>query len=116
MRFLTDQDVYKSTVDFLKEHGFDVVTAKDVGLSEASDENILIYSRENNLVLITRDKDFGSLVFFHKHDTSGVILLRIDPVTIKSTHEELLNFLTKHKDLNMNNRFCVIEAGCHRIR
>lgn len=32
MKLLTDQDIYKSTIDFLKEHQFNVVTAKDVGL------------------------------------------------------------------------------------
>lgn len=66
--------------------------------------------------MLTRDKDFGVLVFFHKYDTNGVILLRIEPITIQSVHEELLSFLTKHKDLDMNNRFCVVEAGYHRIR
>lgn len=37
MKLLTDNDVYKITVDFLMLHGHDVVTAKELELHESSD-------------------------------------------------------------------------------
>lgn len=39
MKLLTDNDVYKITVDFLRHHGHDVVTAKELELHESSDKN-----------------------------------------------------------------------------
>ena len=41
MKLLADNDVYKITVDFLRQHGHDVVTAKELGLNKASDKELL---------------------------------------------------------------------------
>jgi predicted nuclease of predicted toxin-antitoxin system len=41
MKFLTDQDVYAATVRFLISLGHDVVTAAQLGLSQAEDEDVL---------------------------------------------------------------------------
>ncbi len=59
MRFLIDQDVYRITIDELKEWGHDVVTAKELGMQQASDQDLLRKAREIDRLLITRDKDFG---------------------------------------------------------
>ena len=37
MHFLVDQDVYKLTVDRLKELGHDVIRVKELGMARASD-------------------------------------------------------------------------------
>lgn len=41
MKLLTDHDIYKITVDFLRKYGHDVVTAKELDLHTASDEMML---------------------------------------------------------------------------
>ncbi len=41
MKFLTDQDVYAITVRFLMELGHDVITASEIGLSQADDSDLL---------------------------------------------------------------------------
>ena len=41
MRFLTDQDVYHVTVQWLKDQSYEVVTAAELGLASASDEELL---------------------------------------------------------------------------
>ncbi len=41
MRFLTDQDVYATTVRFLSGLGQDVVTAAQLGLAQAEDAALL---------------------------------------------------------------------------
>lgn len=40
MRFITDQDVYKITIDALKQSGHDVLTARELGMSRSSDSDI----------------------------------------------------------------------------
>lgn len=116
MKLFIDHDVYGITVEFLKSQGHDVVCAKEVGLSKASDEELLTWARGNQRILVTRDKGFGALVFVNRIENEGVILLRIDPTIIEIIHKELSLFFSKHSDQDFHNCFCVIEPHRHRIR
>lgn len=93
MKFLTDQDVYGSTVRFLIGLGHDVALAGQIGMAQAEDAELLRISAEQRRVLVTRDRDFGSLVFVHGQGT-GVIYLRILPSTRDPVHAELQRVLT----------------------
>jgi len=55
MRFLTDQDVYASTVHLLRDLGHDTLTATEAGLSATTDTKLLEFVRGQNRLLITRD-------------------------------------------------------------
>ncbi|GAN33617.1 MAG: hypothetical protein DYG83_12950 [Candidatus Brocadia sp. AMX2] len=79
MKLLTDHDIYKIIVDFLRKYGHDVVTAKELDLHTASDEMMLEKAKNTDRLFITRDKDFGMLVFLKKELCSGVICLKITP-------------------------------------
>lgn len=87
MLIIVDQDVYKLTVDKLKEWGHNVATSKELGMQRASDKDLLKVAKETNRLLITRDKDFGSLTFLEKEKSAGVILLRGSPKTIEAVHQ-----------------------------
>jgi len=54
MKFLLDQDVYASTMRFLRDLGHDVIPVAQVGLSQASDEQLLRIAQEQNRVFVTR--------------------------------------------------------------
>ncbi|RLB12723.1 MAG: hypothetical protein DRG63_11295 [Deltaproteobacteria bacterium] len=116
MRFLADQDVWKSTVDLLQLWGHDVITAGETGLAKASDEEILNKAGSGNRIFITRDSDFGSLVFLSKIPAKGVIFLRIEPQTQQQVHAELKRLLGVHGEDELMESFCTVEAGRHRIR
>ena len=116
MRFLADQDVYQRTVDHLCALEHDVLRARDAGLARASDEELLRYAHREQRLLITRDKDFGALVFLMRRQHSGVILLRMNPLTVDAVHQELRRLLKKHTEIELRNRFVVVEPGRYRIR
>lgn len=63
MKFLTDQAVYAFTIRFLSSMGHDVVTIAQLGLAPAEDLELLRVARDQGRVLVTRDRDFGVLVF-----------------------------------------------------
>ena len=63
MRFLTDQDVYAITIRFLSGLGHDVVTAAQLGLAQADDLELLRMAQDQGRIFVTRDRDFGGLVF-----------------------------------------------------
>ncbi len=116
MKFLTDEDIYEPTYRFLQEHGYEVLKAIDVGLKGESDLGILNYATANNLILITRDKGFGSLAFLSQRKEACVILLRLTPASLEEVHNELLKALKIHSDKLLPGYFVVIEPGRHRIR
>src|SRR5262249_19969941 len=115
MKFLTDQDVYAATVVFLSGLGHDVVTAAQLGLAQADDAELLRTAGEQGRLFVTRDRDFGSLVFV-QGSGPGVIYLRILPSTQGAVHAELERVLTLHTEPELQGSFLVIEPGRHRIR
>jgi predicted nuclease of predicted toxin-antitoxin system len=63
MKFLADQDVYAITIAFLSGLGHEVVRAAQLGLAQAKDAELLRVAHEQGGILVTRDRDFGALVF-----------------------------------------------------
>ena len=115
MRFLLDQDVYALTARFLRDLGHDVVTAAELGLARAPDTDLLTRAGQDKRLFVTRDKDFGGLVFVG-HLGRGVIYLRITPSTVQATHEELKRVLQTHAESELASAFIVVEPGRHRFR
>ncbi|MEW6350045.1 MAG: DUF5615 family PIN-like protein [Thermodesulfobacteriota bacterium] len=115
MKFLLDQDVYTGTARFLRELGHDAVPVSTLGLSQATDSDLLRTAREQARILITRDRDFGGLVFVDRFGT-GVVYLRMSPYTEKAVHEGLGRVLSEHSEEELRNAFVVVEPGRHRFR
>mgnify|MGYP001071330525 CR=1 FL=1 len=88
MKFLLDQDVYAGTAHFLSGLRHDAVPVAKLGLSRASDSDLLRAARDQGRVLVTRDRDFGGLVFVQDLG-AGVIYLRLLPSTQNAVHQEL---------------------------
>lgn len=115
MKFLLDQDVYAATARFLSNLGHDVVLVGQLGLSKAADKELLSVAQSQNRIFVTRDRDFGHLVFVNKLG-AGVLYLRILPSTQIATHNELENVLDTYDERELRKAFVVIEPDGHRIR
>jgi predicted nuclease of predicted toxin-antitoxin system len=115
MRLLLDQDVYAITAEFLKSLGHELITASDLGLARAKDTELLLRSAKENRIFVTRDKDFGGLVFV-EHLGKGVILLRMIPANINAVHLELKHVFEIYSTDDLASAFVVVEAGMHRFR
>jgi len=115
MRFLTDQDVYATTVRFLSGLGHDLVTAARLGLGRAEDAELLQVAQEQGRIFITRDRDFGRLVLVEAAGP-GVIYLRTLPSTQVAVHAELERVLASYSEQELRSWFVVVEPARHRIR
>ena|SRR5271157_1896032 len=102
MRFLTDQDVYAITIRFLSGLGHDVVTAAQLGLAQAEDLELLRVAQDEGRIFVTRDRDFGGIVFVLGRG-AGVIYLRILPSTQNAVHAELERILTLYDEQDFLN-------------
>ncbi|HEY9787850.1 MAG TPA: DUF5615 family PIN-like protein [Candidatus Obscuribacterales bacterium] len=115
MKFLTDQDVYGSTVQLLMRLGHDVATVAQLGLSQATDKDILDVAQSSGRILVTRDRDFGALIFVQR-SKPGVIYLRILPSTQNAVHAELERILQAYSVDVLLSSFMVVEPSRHRLR
>ncbi len=115
MKFLLDQDVYAATARYLIELGHDVVPVAKIGLSRASDSDLLQTATEQGRLFVTRDRDFGYLVFI-KFQGTGVIYLRILPSNQNAVHQELARVLREHSEDELRQAFVVVEPHRHRFR
>ena len=115
MKFLLDQDVYALTERFLREQGHDIVTAAQLALSRAKDSELLKTANEQGRIFVTRDRDYGNLVFVHGAG-SGVIYLRMLPPRMNDVHIELLKVLETYSEAELAKSFVVVEQNRHRIR
>jgi predicted nuclease of predicted toxin-antitoxin system len=115
MRLLADQDVYAMTVRILRSRSHDVATASDLGLSQAADVAILQAAIQDRRILLTRDRDYGGLVFAG-NTKGGVIYLRIAPSALDAVHDELLRVLDLYSETELQGALIVVEPGRHRLR
>ncbi len=115
MRLLLDQDVYETMARFLINLQYDVVRVAELGMAQASDEENLKKALELNRVFVTRDRDYGNLVFV-KGIRSGVLYLRILLSSINEVHAELERVLSLYDEHELKSAFIVIEADRHRFR
>jgi predicted nuclease of predicted toxin-antitoxin system len=77
VRILADENVPRPIVAWLRGEGLDVLYAAE-SRAQTSDEDLLTEAEAQGYVVLTEDKDFGSLVFRDRRNTHGVILLRME--------------------------------------
>jgi predicted nuclease of predicted toxin-antitoxin system len=115
MKFLLDHDVYAATARFLRNLGHEVITVAQVGLAQGEDEDLLKFAEQLSRIFVTRDRDYGALVFLRKIG-AGVLYLRMLPTTQQSVHNELERVLSTYSESDLMKAFVVIEPGMHRVR
>jgi predicted nuclease of predicted toxin-antitoxin system len=115
MRLPADQDVYAATVQFLRNLGHDVATAAERGLSQTADAEMLRAAHADGRVFLTRDRDYGGLVFVQAMG-AGVLYLRVLPSTVQAVHAELGRVLGLYGEADLQGTFMVVEPGRRRVR
>lgn len=77
MKFLIDECVWFSVAQWFKNKKFDVICIVE-GFSGYSDNQVLEKAYTEQRILVTRDKDFGDIVFRQKKNHCGILLLRFE--------------------------------------
>ncbi len=113
MKFIADEGVDAQIVNKLREE-HDVLYVVEFN-AEASDNDILNFANHEDRILITRDKDFGELVFRMKKIHSGIILNRLFQFDSDKKAKIVIEVVNKYKE-ELLGSYTVIQPGRVRIR
>lgn len=114
MKFLADEGIDRSIVNELRSLGFDVFYVLE-DVRSLDDDTLLEIARVENRILITRDKDFGELVFRLSKAHAGVILIRLEGHSTQERGSIACKLIQQYQD-QLQNSFSVIQKGVIRIR
>lgn len=119
MKLFADHCFFASAVAFLKEAGYDIITAREAGLSNAPDEEIVPFCLRQQRITLTLDRDFQSLFRFPLGRHKGIVVFRINPFApaslmslIQAIHKkDLFPSFEDALVIVSKNRIKIIKAG-----
>ncbi len=116
MKFFLDANMPYLNLRIFKELNLEAKHARDLGLSNAEDIEILKYSVQNNYILITKDLEFGNLKIFPMKP-HGLIILRL-PHNFRADkmNNVLKGFLKSVNLQDLKGSISIVKLGKYRIR
>ena len=94
MKFFLDACMPYSSKEISQKYG-EGTHARDIGMTGATDKEIILYALKNKAVLVTKDLDFGNTLIYPIESHFGVIILRAPfYFTVKQINNVLREFLS----------------------
>jgi predicted nuclease of predicted toxin-antitoxin system len=114
VKLLLDQGLPRSAVNLLRGHGIDAIHVGDVGLAEASDEEILAEAVRDERVIVTLDADFHAILARTKARAPSAVRIRMEGLTATPLTSVILEVLEKcTRDLELG---AVVSVTARSIR
>ncbi len=114
MTFFADEGLDASIVEALRALSYKVIYAAEDYIS-ASDEKLLNAARQQEAILVTKDKDFGEMVIRQRLLTHGIVLIRIDELSLQPNVDFIITTLTTYIE-KLAGCLTVIQEKRVRIR
>jgi predicted nuclease of predicted toxin-antitoxin system len=118
VRFLIDANLPRAVIAVFQKHGHDTVFARDVGLSEATDEQIASQARARGCALVTRDLDFADVRRYPPQQYAGIVVLRVPDDTVADRIARMLDLFLGDQLLvdALAGRLAIVEPERVRFR
>ncbi len=113
-KILADECINTDIITMLRNRGFNVLAAKEAGLSGKSDEDVFDFAQKSKRILLTFDRGFGDIFRFKIRESSGVILLLIHNMSRAEIIDIPLTFFSVLSKRNLAGKLVII--GKHKIR
>jgi predicted nuclease of predicted toxin-antitoxin system len=112
MKFLADENVARRIVEWLRARGDEVLYAAEECAGEVDAEWLRRAEAEGRL-LLSSDKDFGELIFRDGLNSHGVILIRLEKLSMDARLERLAQVWSV---VQANPAGCFIVITPRRVR
>src|SRR3954453_8200494 len=115
MKFLFDQSADFRLITHLRKFGHDVSAISRNHPPGLADEVVLAIARNEKLILLVADRDFGELIFHEGLLHWGVIFFRLPGASLQTKIEHLNTVLEEHADELARGEFLVVSPGQIRV-
>lgn len=92
--FLADENISPETADLLEALGFPCSSLTRDGPRRLTDRQIVDLSKEEGLIILTHDLDFGEIHYLSQEREIGVLVLRLRRQTVETVNDVLERFLS----------------------
>ena len=117
MRILVDENLPYSAVIKLRSLSFPAEHVRDVGLCGSSDKVIASYARNNKIVLLTRDLDFGNILLYPPASHHGIVIIRLPyRFSAQQVSRIIEDFFRKVNETTILGNIIILELHRFRIR
>jgi len=117
VRFFLDENMPKSSAEMLNDLGFEIEHARSAGLKGKPDKEIAKYAKEQEAILITKDLDFGNILWYDEDSHHGLLIIRLPhDYSAKQITAKLREFIDNLDVENLVGHITILELGRYRIR
>lgn len=113
-RIVLDQGLPVTGSTLLRESGRDAVHVREIGMADASDEQILSYGSSESRVVVTLDRDFPKILALTGAVQPSVVLLRQQRLRAPQLATILAEVWKSYEDLIDHG--CVVTVGAESSR
>jgi predicted nuclease of predicted toxin-antitoxin system len=110
VKIFVDHCVAKDVVFALRDAGWEVVRAHDVGMAGASDDAVFQYAVKKQYVLLTSDKDFANIKRFRITESCGVVLALVSTMSKTLMPRTIVSFFHNASEETLRGRLTVLSA------
>jgi len=116
MKFLADMGLSQSSVNWLRQNGYDVIRLREEGLQRTTDAEIVKKATKERRAILTCDLDFGDLMATSGEIYPSVIIFRLQNERPENVNRRLEQVLKESSDVLEKGAIISVEETRHRVR
>jgi len=116
VKILADMPISPRSAEFLRELGHQVVHTIDLGLSKASDQEIMLQALSMEALILTEDLDYSALLSVMESFPPGAIILRLGNLNTDQINQRLKQVFASLAEDQFRNAIIIVERARIRIR
>ncbi len=117
MKLLCDENLPRALADRLRADGHDAVDVREIGLTGASDDDVLARAVAEQRVLITSDvRRFANVILTPPAATPGIVVVRFAGVTTSAVIDRICAVIANTNPHALTGALTIVEAAHVRRR
>jgi predicted nuclease of predicted toxin-antitoxin system len=116
MKLLLDMNIPLKYAGLLEKKGIETLRWSDVGAPNASDVEIMAYARANNLIVLTYDLDFSTMLSITQDSKPSIAQIRASVLYAEQSADFIADSLLRNADELDKGAILSIDVRKARLR